>query len=157
MIRVYSKLSYTIGIRINRSIGKHFSLKTGIQYSQINIIGDDSVFGGATIHIKRLDLPVLVGYSFGKGDIKTTINGGVLFNLNSSVSPESAQTFFENNLGLSLYLGVNFEKKVKEKLSLFVEPYYRYQLNPMTISSVQNVKFIDIAGISFGARYYFKK
>ena len=153
----YSKLSYTIGIKINRAIGKHFSIKTGIQYSQINIVGYDSLFGGATIHIKRLDLPVLVGYSFGKGDIKTTINGGVLFNLNSSVSPESAQTFFENNLGVSLYLGVNFEKKVKEKLSLFVEPYYRYQLNSMTISSVQNVKFIDIAGISFGARYYFKK
>ncbi len=153
----YSKLSYTIGFKINRAIGKHFSVKTGIQYSQINIVGDDSLFGGATLHIKRLDLPVIIGYSLGKGDIKTTINGGILFNLSSSVSPDSAQTFFENNLGLSLYLGVNFEKKVNEKLSLFVEPYYRYQLNSMTISSVQNVKFIDIVGISFGARYYFKK
>lgn len=162
----YSKLSYTIGIKINRAIGKHFSIKTGIQYSQINIIGDDSLFGGATIHIKRLDLPILVGYSFKGTGIKTTVNGGAIFNVYSSESsvpsqnlftPPPVQDYFEKNLGVSLYLGVNFEKRIKEKLSLFVEPYYRYQLNPMTISSVQNVKFIDIAGISFGARYYFKK
>ena len=152
-----SKLSYTIGIKINRTLGKHISVKTGIQYSQINIIGDDSLLTGATLHIKRLDLPVLVGYSLGKGNVKSTINGGIIFNLNSSVSPAFAQNFFENNLGMSLYLGVNFEKRIKEKLSLFVEPYYRYQLSPMTIPSVSNMKFIDIVGISFGARYYFKK
>ncbi len=161
-----SKLSYTIGVRINRSFGKHFSLKTGIQYSQVNFIGNDSLFGGAIIHIKRLDLPVLIGYSFIGTNIKTTINGGAIFNLYSSVSsvpsqnlftPPPVQDYFEKNLGVSLYLGVNFEKRIKEKLSLFVEPYYRYQLSSMTISSVQNVKFIDIAGISFGARYYFKK
>jgi hypothetical protein len=152
-----SKLSYTIGIKINRAIGKHISIKTGIQYSQINIVGDDSLFAGATLHIKRLDLPVFIGYSLGKRDLKTTINGGIIFNLNSSVSPDSVRNFFENNLGLSLYLGVNFEKRIKEKLSLFVEPYYRYQLNSMTVPSVINLKFIDIVGISFGARYYFKK
>jgi hypothetical protein len=162
----YSKLSYTIGFKINRAIGKHFSVKTGIQYSQINIVGDDSLFGGATIHLKRLDLPVLVGYSFGGANIRTTINGGAIFNVYSSVSsvpsqnlftPPPVQDYFEKNLGVSLYLGVNFEKRIKEKLSLFVEPYYRYQLSSMTISSVQNIKFIDIVGISFGARYYFKK
>jgi hypothetical protein len=152
-----SKLSYTVGIKINRALGKHFSVKTGIQYSQINIIGDDSLFAGATLHIKRLDLPVLIGYSLGKGDLKTTVNGGVIFNLNSAVRPDSAQKFFESNLGLSLYLGVNFERKINERLSLFGEPYYRYQLSSMTISSVSNVKFIDIVGISIGARYYFKK
>ncbi len=161
-----SKLSYTIGIKINRTLGKHFSVKTGIQYSQINIIGDDSLFAGATLHIKRLDLPVLVGYSFGNGDLKTTINGGAIFNLYSSVSsvpaqnlftPPPVQDYFEKNLGVSLYLGVNFEKKIKEKLALFVEPYYRYQLSSMTVPSVMNVKFIDIVGISLGARYYFKK
>ena len=161
-----SRLSYTIGIKINRALGKHFSVKTGVQFSQINIIGNDSLFGGAKIHIKRVDLPVLIGYSFADAKIRTTINGGAIFNLYSSVSsvpaqniftPPPAQDYFEKNLGVSLYLGVNFEKRMKEKLSLFVEPYYRYQLNSMTISSVQNIKFIDIVGISFGARYYFKK
>jgi hypothetical protein len=69
----HSELSYTIGIKLNRSLGKHFSVKTGIQYSQININAYDS-FG--VIHLKRLDLPVLVGYSFGDEKLKTTINGG---------------------------------------------------------------------------------
>ena len=150
-----SKLSYTLGVRINRSFGQHFSVKTGIQYSQINLVGSDSSIGGAILHINRLDLPVLAGYSFGKADIKTTINGGVIFNLSSSVSPESAQGYFENNLGLSLYLGVNFETKINDKFSLFGEPYYRYQLTSMTVSSVPIIKFIDIVGINIGARYYF--
>ena len=144
------KLSYTIGVKINRTLGKHFSVKTGIQYSQINISGYDS---GAT-NLKRLDLPVLAGYSFQGAHIRTTVNGGAIFNLYSWAP---AQDYFEKNLGVSLYLGINFERKIKEKLALFIEPYYRYQLSSMTINSVQSVKFIDIVGISFGARYFFKK
>ena len=37
-----SKLSYTIGIKLNRSFGEHFSIKTGIQYSRLNIVETDS-------------------------------------------------------------------------------------------------------------------
>jgi hypothetical protein len=152
-----SKLSYTIGIKLNRSLGKHFSVKTGIQYSQINIGGDDSLSGGNTLHIMRLDLPVLAGYLMGNGNLKTTINGGVIFNLYTWLNGTNLQDFFKTNTGLSLYLGVNFEERINERFSLFGEPYYRYQLTSMTISSISNMKFIDIVGISIGARYYFKK
>jgi hypothetical protein len=149
-----SKLSYTIGIKLNRSLGKHFSVKTGIQYSQININAYDS-FG--VIHLKRLDLPVLVGYSFGDEKLEATINGGVIFNLYTWLSGTNLQDFFKTNTGFSLYLGVNFEERINERFSLFGEPYYRYQLTSMTVSSISNMKFIDIVGISIGARYYFKK
>jgi hypothetical protein len=147
-----SKLSYTLGVRINRSLGDHFSLKTGIQYSKVNI-ADDSLF----LHLKRFDLPVLVGYSVGNEKLKATFNGGVILNLYSWFPGSDSIVFFKTNTGLSLYLGVNFETKINEKFSLFGEPYYRYQLTSMTVSSVSNVKFIDIVGISIGARYYFKK
>jgi hypothetical protein len=147
-----SKLSYMLGVRINRSLGDHFSLKTGIQYSKVNI-ADDSLF----LHLKRFDLPVLVGYSVGNEKLKATFNGGVILNLYSWFPGSDSIVFFKTNTGLSLYLGVNFETKINEKFSLFGEPYYRYQLTSMTVSSVSNVKFIDIVGISIGARYYFKK
>jgi hypothetical protein len=152
-----SKLSYTIGIKLNRSLGTHFSIKTGIQYSQVNIISNDSSFGGAAIHLMRLDLPFLVGYSLGKRNLKTTINGGAIINLYSWLRGNQMPDLFKTNTGLSLYLGVNFESRINDRFSLFGEPYYRYQLTSMTVSSVSTMKFIDVVGISIGARYYFKK
>ena len=152
--REQSMLSYTIGIKLNRSLGKKFSIKTGIQYSQININVRDS-FG--ITHLKRLDLPVLVGYSVGDEKLRTTFNGGVMLNLYTWLQGNVAPGFFKTNTGLSLYLGVNFERKINKKFFLFGEPYYRYQLTSMTVSSVSSMKFIDIVGISIGARYYFKK
>jgi hypothetical protein len=146
------KLSYTLGIRLNRSLGQHFSLKTGIQYSRVNIAGD-SLFA----HLMRFDLPALAGYTVGNEKLKTTFNGGAILNLYSWLSGNNSSDFFKTNTGLSLYLGANFETKINEKFSLFGEPYYRYQLTSMTVSSVPIMKFIDIVGINIGARYYFKK
>jgi hypothetical protein len=150
-----SKLSYSIGIKLNRSLGKHFSIKTGIQYSQVNIVGNDSLFGGTTMHLRRLDLPVLAGYSLGDKKLRTTFNGGVFLNLYSWLQGNAAPGSFKTNTGFSLYLGVNFEERINGKFSLFSEPYYRYQLTSMTVSSISSMKFIDIVGISIGARYYF--
>jgi hypothetical protein len=146
------KLSYTLGIRLNRSLGQHFSLKTGIQYSRVNIGGDSLL-----VHLMRFDLPVLAGYSVGNEKLKTTFNGGAILNLYSWLSGNNSSDFFKTNTGLSLYLGVNFETKINKKFTLFGEPYYRYQLTSMTVSSVPIMKFIDIVGINIGARYYFKK
>ncbi|HEV3224266.1 MAG TPA: hypothetical protein VGZ90_15395 [Puia sp.] len=150
-----SKLSYTLGVRINRSLGKHFSIKTGIQYSQVNIGGVDSNSFGTIIHLMRLDLPILAGYSVGDEKLRTTFNGGVMLNLYTWLRGNYTPDFFKTNTGFSLYLGVNFETKINEKFSLFGEPYYRYQLTSMTVSSVSIMKFIDIVGINIGARYYF--
>jgi hypothetical protein len=153
--REQSKLSYSIGIKLNRSLGERFSIKTGIQYSQVNVVGNDSLFGGTTMHLMRLDLPILVGYSVGNEKLKTTFNGGAILNLYSWLPGNNPSDFFKTNTGLSLYLGVNFETKINEKFSLFGEPYYRYQITSMTVSSVAIMKFIDIVGINIGARYYF--
>ncbi len=152
-----SKLSYSIGIKLNRSLGKHFSVKTGIQFSQVNIGGDDSLTQGNTLHLMRLDLPVLAGYSLGNDNLRTTFNGGLVLNLYSWLSGTYLQDFFKTNTGLSVYLGVNFDTKINERISVFAEPYYRYQLTPMTVSSISNLKFIDVVGINIGARYFFKK
>ncbi len=99
----------------------------------------------------RLDLPVLAGYTMGKENLKTTINGGAIFNLNTW-----PHGFFKTNTGVSLYLGVNFEEKINDKFSLFAEPYYRYQLTNMTADTISILKFIDVVGINIGVRYYFK-
>ena len=149
------KLSYTAGLRINRSFGIHFSGRIGVQFSQINlVIADSNVFSGSH-HIKSLDLPVLAGYSWGNETLGMTVNAGVVFNLYTW--PPDDQNYFKTNTGLSLYLGFSVKKKINERIDIFTEPYYRYRLSPMTVSTVYYLKFIDVAGLSFGIRYHFKK
>jgi hypothetical protein len=104
----------------------------------------------------RLDLPVLAGYSWGNETFGMTVNAGVIFNLNSWLRPDSA-SYIKSNAGLSLYLGLNFSKHINDHMEIFSEPYYRYQLSSSTVSTFYFQKFIDVAGISFGVRYHFKK
>jgi len=153
------KLSYTVGLRINRAFGKHFSGKIGIQFSQINFTYPDSLsyLSGTVNHLKSFDIPVLAGYSFGADKLKMTITAGGIANISSSYTGSSSADFFKKNTGLSLYAGINLEKKVNEKISIYLEPYYRYRLTSMTVSTVEFNKFIDVAGLSIGARYYFLK
>jgi hypothetical protein len=151
------KLSYTIGLRINRAFGKHFSGKIGIQFSQINFKTDSSALPGLVNHLKSFDLPVLVGYSFGTEKLKMTITVGGIANLSSSYTGDPLADFFKTNTGFSLYGGFNIEKQVNQKISIFMEPYYRYRLTSMTLSTVEFNKFIDVIGLSIGARYYFLK
>jgi hypothetical protein len=150
------KLSYTIGLTINHSFGAHFSGKTGIQFSQINYSLTDSNSEHSLNHLKSLDLPLLAGYSMGNETLGMTINAGVVFNLYSWFQGDSPN-YFKTNTGLSLYLGIDLEKNINDHISVFGEPYYRYRLTPMTVNSVNFNKFIDVVGLSLGARYYFNK
>jgi hypothetical protein len=157
---VKTKLSYTAGLRINRSFGKRFSGTIGIQFSRLNYeFTADSTGYFNPGHLKSLDLPVLAGYSLGNKTLGMTINAGVIFNLYSTPGSDSANYsayYFKKNTGLSLYLGFHLERQIKDRLAVFTEPYYRYRLSSMTVSSVNFLKFIDVAGLSFGVRYYLK-
>jgi hypothetical protein len=157
---VTGKLSYTAGVRLNRSFGNRFSGKIGLQFSKMNYNFTDSNSRSGADQLRSLDLPVLAGYSWGDRSFGMTVNAGVVFNLYSWSRGDSlsySSYYFKTNTGLSLYLGVHLEKQINERLSIFTEPYYRYRLSSMTVSTVYFLKFIDVAGISFGARYYFKK
>lgn len=153
---IKGQLSYTVGLRLNRSFGKRFSAKIGIQFSQLNYVLPDSSSSPGANHLKRLDLPVLAGYSLGNETIGMTVNAGVIFNLYSWLGPGQFN-YIKTNTGLSLYLGFNFSKHINERIDIFSEPYYRYQLSSMVISPNYFPKYIDVVGLSFGVRYHFKK
>jgi hypothetical protein len=158
LVQEQMKLSYSFGLKINRSFGKHFSAKIGLEYAQINFSLTDSNGTNTTNnHLRSLDLPVLAGYAIGNNKFRATLNAGLIFNLYSWYKGDSLTNYFKTNTGFSLYLGLNLERKINDRYSVFVEPYYRYRLSSMTISTVEFNKFIDVVGISLGARYYFKK
>lgn len=147
------RLSFTAGLRINRSFGEHFTAKAGIQFSEINYDSGDS---SALSHLMSFDIPVLAGYSWGNEKIGFSVNTGVIVNIYTWSIPNYSG-LFKTNTGLSLYLGFNFKRRINERLDIFTEPYYRYRLTSMTESSVPYLKFIDVAGLSFGIRYHLKK
>ncbi len=153
------KLSYTVGLRINRAFGKHFSGKIGIQFSQINFAYPDSLNyqSGTVNHLKSFDIPLLAGYSFGAEKLKMTIIAGGIANLYTFFKGDAFADEFKTNTGFSLYAGLNMERKINQKISIYLEPYYRYRLTSMTVSTTQYHKFIDVVGLTFGARYYFLK
>ena len=153
---IKGQFSYTIGLRLNRSFGKHFSAKLGIQFSQLNYVLPDSSAWPGTYHLSRVDIPVLGGYSWGNETLGMTVNAGVIFNLYSKLSPDQFD-YIKSNTGLSLYLGFNFSKHINERIDIFSEPYYRYQLSSMVISPNYFPKYIDVVGLSFGVRYHFKR
>lgn len=152
---VKSKLSYSVGLRLNRSFGKRFSGKIGIQFSQLNYALPDTSGYSNDYHLLRLDLPVLAGYSWGNETFGMTVNAGAIFNIYSWLHPSA--NYIKSNAGLSLYLGFNFSKHINDRMEIFSEPYYRYQLSTSTVSTFYFQKFIDVAGISFGARYHFRR
>ena len=152
-------LSYTIGARINRAFGEHFSGAIGIQYSQINTNGFDSAVQYLRSRFYSIDLPVMAGYGVGDDQFRTTFHAGVIFNLYSwnNLNAGSSSDLYKTNDGLSLYAGINFSKKISDRLSVFAEPYYRYRLSTMTKSSANFNQYFDILGLSLGIHYHFKK
>jgi hypothetical protein len=149
-----AQLSFTIGMKVNRSFGDHVSAATGVQYSQINekVAYNDS---NATSpirygYLKRtsFDFPLLIGYGIGDDRFRATLNAGMIFKIHSF-----GNIYTTSN---SLYLGVNLAKKINDKISLFAEPYYRYNL-PGGGNSQYYIQRINLAGLSIGLRYNFKK
>lgn len=150
-----ASFSYTLGLRLTRSFGQHFTGSIGLQYGRINThtTSQDSGFLPINTHFKSssFDVPLLIGYQLKKDRFLAAINTGVIFN---------AYTYgdlYKHHTGLSLYLGINMVEKINDRLSFFTEPYYRYRLSNMLDPSWYFHQKINIAGLSAGIRYNFKK
>ena len=115
---------------------------------------------------RSFDIPVLLGYQFGQGDLTFGINAGVIFNVSSwyegvrldsslSVVPlnKNNNPIYKSSLGLGLYAGFSINKQINDDLHIFFEPYFRYNLSNMTTAqSTYNQKF-SVGGLSIGLRY----
>jgi opacity protein-like surface antigen len=80
------KLSYTIGMRFGVLIGKHFSLKTGLQYSRIN-----EAFNFTDKNSTR-EIPVVISRSY-----TNSTGSSVSYNDTSTFVEAGSQTIANNN------------------------------------------------------------
>lgn len=115
---------------------------------------------------KTIDVPVLLGYEFGNEDWRFGINTGVLFNittwnkgvtLDSSLLPQSfskeSNLIYKNNIGLGLYAGFSFTKRINYNTLVFAEPYIRYNLSNMTTASSTFNQRFTVGGLAVGLRF----
>lgn len=162
-----AQASYSAGVDIGKAIGKHFSVKTGLQYlrTQEKFINDSVALTFASNHYNSVGLSVLAGYKISSKRFITTVNAGIIVNLDSwykgttftasGFADVNNTNTFKRNTGCSLYAGLSFAAFLNEKIQLFAEPYFRYQLSNMTTTQALFKQKINVAGISFGVKYNF--
>lgn len=123
-------------------------------------------------YYKNVEIPILLSYEFGESNSKWkyAINTGAIVNITSwyegrtldtnykmvSISNKSANSFYKQNIGLSLYGGFSILRKVSDNVDVFAEPYFRLSLNKIESSSGFNQKF-NAVGLQVGARIKLSK
>jgi hypothetical protein len=118
---------------------------------------------------KTLDIPVIIGYEFGKGSLKFGVNAGVIFNVkhgfegavyDSSLTAininKETNNVYKTNIGLGLYAGFRIAKDINDKTQLFVEPHFRYNLSNMTTPNTSFNQKINVTGVNVGLRIKIK-
>ncbi|HEX8461542.1 MAG TPA: hypothetical protein VF623_08935, partial [Segetibacter sp.] len=116
-------------------------------------------------HYHRLDLPIILGYELANNNWKAAVNGGAIFNITSwqegeILTPNQTYSFnkdtagiFRKNVGVGLYLSFSYIKPIARRLDFFAEPYFRYNLSPMTNSTSAVKEKFHLAGVHFGIRF----
>ena len=114
---------------------------------------------------RSIDIPILLGYQFGRGSVKVGINAGVILNVSSwyegvildsslAVVPvQKGSQVYKSKLGMGLYAGINITKELSDDMQLFVEPYYKHSLDNITSGSVPYQQKFGTAGVLMGVRW----
>jgi hypothetical protein len=114
---------------------------------------------------RSIDVPVLLGYQFGRGSVKVGINAGVILNVSSwaegavldtsmaVVTLQKDNNVYKKKLGLSMYTGVQISKELNDDMTLFVEPYYRHSFHNMTTDNQPYQQKFGTAGVMMGVRW----
>lgn len=186
--------AYSAGLRYTQVFNNGMSIRTGINFSQINekftyvqgnlvqvtyIINANGDTTGTyvttgtrykTTHNKfrTIDIPLVVGYEMGNGRIHANVNAGIIINayswqkgevLDTALHPVNISTGkskspyqFKTNIGLGFLAGVSFYYKLNEKAHLLAEPYFRYNLTPMSKENLTFKQKYNTAGLRLGLR-----
>lgn len=121
---------------------------------------------------RNIDVPLLIGYEVGNGKIHANINAGVIINvyswykgdvLDSLYQPVNITTGkgnsiyqFKNNIGVGFLGSVSLYYRLADNLHLLLEPYFRYNLSPMSKQNLNLQQKTNIAGLRVGLRFDLK-
>jgi hypothetical protein len=186
--------AFSAGVRYTKVFNNGVSIRTGVNYSQINekftfsqgsivqvtyIINANGDTTGSfmttgtkyktTVNkFRTIDVPVLIGYELGNGRLHANINAGLMVNvyswqkgdvLDTAYKPVSITTGksnspyqFKTNIGIGFMIGTSFYYKLNDKIHLLAEPYFRYNLSPMSNAKLTLTQKYNTAGLRVGLR-----
>lgn len=117
---------------------------------------------------RNIDIPLVIGYELGNGKFHANINAGVIINIYSwykgdvldtlyqpvsiTTGKGNSQYQFKNNIGVGFLGSVSVYYKMTDKLHLLLEPYFRYNLSPMSKENLNLQQKYHIAGLRAGLR-----
>jgi len=121
---------------------------------------------------RNIDIPLVIGYELGNGKIHANINAGVIINVYSwykgdvldtlyqpvsiTTGKGSSQYQFKNNIGVGFLGSISVYYKITDKMHLVLEPYFRYNLSPMSKENLNLQQKYHIAGLHAGLRFDLK-
>jgi hypothetical protein len=121
---------------------------------------------------RNIDVPIVIGYELGNGKIHANINAGVIINvyswykgdvLDSLYQPTTITTGkgnsiyqFKNNIGVGFLGSISLYYKITDDLHLLLEPYFRYNLSPISKQNLNLQQKYNIAGLRAGVRFDLK-
>lgn len=129
-----------------------------VDYSYTNGVG----------YYKNLELPVMLTYQFNSfSNTKLSLNAGLIINLSSwykgtvisptyqllNVSKQENADIYKTKVGLSFVGSLNISKVVNERLDLFAEPYFRFNITNNQQSSYDIKQKFSAIGLSLGLKY----
>jgi len=187
--------AYSAGFRITKVFNNGISLRTGLNYSQVNekfsfiqsnivqttyiidaISGDTT--GSFTVRGTRykttfnkyrgIDIPLLLGYEMGNGHLHANFNAGAIINLyswqqgellNTNNQPVSITTGksndafqYKTNAGIGFTAAASIYYKLNDRLHVLAEPYFRYNLSPMSKDILSLQERFTTIGLRLGIR-----
>lgn len=117
---------------------------------------------------RNIDIPLVIGYELGNGKIHANINAGVIINVYSwykgdvldslyqpvtiTTGKGNSQYQFKNNIGVGFLGSISVYYKMTDKMHLVLEPYFRYNLSPMSKENLNLQQKYHIAGLRAGVR-----
>ena len=119
-------------------------------------------------HYRNVDIPLVIGYELGNGKIHANINAGVIINvyswykgdiLDTAYQPVSITTGkgssnyqYRTNIGVGFLGSVSLYYKLNDRMHLLLEPYFRYNLSPISKESLNLQQKYHTVGLRTGIR-----
>ena len=117
---------------------------------------------------RNIDIPLVIGYELGNGKIHANINAGVIINvyswykgdiLDTTYQPVSITTGkgnkqyqYKNNIGVGFLGSISVYYKLNDQMHLVMEPYFRYNLSPMSNNNSNLQQRFHTTGLRAGIR-----
>jgi hypothetical protein len=122
----------------------------------------------STNKLHSIDIPLMMGYELGNGRLHANISAGAIINLyawykgeqlDTSYQPVSITTGkgnpnyqYKTNIGVGFISSVSVYYKLNDTWHLFAEPYFRYNLAPMSKPNLNIQQKYHTAGMRMGIR-----